>query len=107
MSSRTPRVYRGPVQRRSGVLSEVVYVSDRPLGTMVTYGYPGIELDDELALARLIGASLLEILPEWSRLPDPALVRRHVADRGLSIHSAHGCLGRANDPRPARRPGSE
>ena len=68
-------------------------MSDRPLGTMVTYGYPGIELDDELALARLIGASLLEILPEWSHLPDPALVRRHVADAGMSIHSAHGSWG--------------
>ena len=40
---------------------------------MVTYGYPAIELDDELKLARLIGASPLEILPEWSLLPDPAL----------------------------------
>ena len=36
---------------------------------------------------------MLEILPEWSRLPDPALVRRRSADRGLSIHSAHGCWG--------------
>jgi sugar phosphate isomerase/epimerase len=67
--------------------------SERLLGTMVTYGYPGIELADELDLAIRIGASVLEILPEWSHLPDPALVRRQSADRGLSIHSAHGCWG--------------
>jgi sugar phosphate isomerase/epimerase len=60
---------------------------------MVTYGYPQIELDDELSLAVRMGASLLEVLPEWSRLPDPALVRARVADRGLAIHSAHGCWG--------------
>ena len=36
---------------------------------------------------------VLEILPEWSRFPDPALVRRQAADRGLAIHSAHGCWG--------------
>jgi sugar phosphate isomerase/epimerase len=60
---------------------------------MVTYGYPEIALDDELSLARTLGATLLEILPEWSRLPDPALVRQRAAAVGLSIHSAHGCWG--------------
>ena len=69
-------------------------MSERPLGTMITYGYPGIELEDELDLAIRIGTSVLEILPEWSGLPDPALVRRVAADRGLAIHSAHGCWGR-------------
>ena len=66
---------------------------ERRLGTMITYGYPGIALEDELDLALWIGASVLEILPEWSCLPDPGLVRRQSADRGLSIHSAHGCWG--------------
>ncbi len=65
----------------------------RPLGTMVTYGYPGVGLEDELKLAIQIGASLLEILPEWSQLPDPVFLRQHAADRGLGIHSAHGCWG--------------
>ncbi|MFI5461358.1 MAG: sugar phosphate isomerase/epimerase family protein [Isosphaerales bacterium] len=68
-------------------------MAGRPLGTMVTYGYRDIDLDAELELAVWIGASLLEILPGWSRLPDPALVRRSAADRGLAIHSAHGCWG--------------
>jgi sugar phosphate isomerase/epimerase len=65
----------------------------RPLGTMVTYGYPGIELDDELRLARRIGARVLEILPMWNRFPDPAVVRSMASDFNLSIHSAHGCWG--------------
>ena len=65
----------------------------RTLGTMITYGYPDIELADELALAARLGALVLEILPEWSRFPDPALVRRSAEDVGMSIHSAHGCWG--------------
>jgi sugar phosphate isomerase/epimerase len=60
---------------------------------MVTYGYPDIELDQELSLAVSLGTALLEILPEWSLFPDPVLVRRRAGDRGLSIHSAHGCWG--------------
>jgi sugar phosphate isomerase/epimerase len=66
---------------------------ERLLGTMVTCGYPEIELDDELSLAIRIGASVVEVLPDWSRLPDPAVVRKRAGDRGLSIHSAHGCWG--------------
>jgi sugar phosphate isomerase/epimerase len=68
-------------------------VYPRLLGTMITYGYPEIALGDELNLAIGIGASVLEILPEWSCLPDPALVRRQAADVGMTIHSAHGCWG--------------
>jgi sugar phosphate isomerase/epimerase len=60
---------------------------------MVTYGYPDLPLDAELELAIWIGASVLEILPEWKQYPDPAVVSRHAADRGLVIHSAHGCWG--------------
>jgi sugar phosphate isomerase/epimerase len=68
-------------------------VSERRLGTMITYEYPEISLAAELDLAIRIGASVLEILPEWSRMPDPSMVRRQSADRGLTIHSAHGCWG--------------
>jgi sugar phosphate isomerase/epimerase len=60
---------------------------------MVTYGFPDIDLDAELALAVRFGAALLEILPDWSRFPDPACVRMRAVDRGLAIHSAHGCWG--------------
>ena len=68
-------------------------MSGRALGTMITYGYPEIALEDELEVAARLGAAVLEILPEWSRLPDPTLVRRRAIDRGMSIHSAHGCWG--------------
>jgi sugar phosphate isomerase/epimerase len=40
-----------------------------------------------------MGASVLEILPLWKALPDPVALRSNVADRGLAIHSAHGCWG--------------
>jgi sugar phosphate isomerase/epimerase len=65
----------------------------RALGTMITYGFPDVGLDAELTLAIQLGAEVLEILPHWGRLPDPALLRQRAADRGLSIHSAHGCWG--------------
>jgi sugar phosphate isomerase/epimerase len=70
-----------------------VTVPARALGTMITHGYPDLDLDDELALAVRLGVEVLEILPEWGRLPDPAEVRRQAAERGLRIHSAHGCWG--------------
>src|SRR5262245_22035204 len=60
---------------------------------MIAYGYPELALVTELDLAERIHASVLEILPDWRRLPDPQILRRVVADRGLSIHSAHGCWG--------------
>ena len=70
---------------------------DRPpqrrLGTMIVYGVPDVTLAAELALARAIGATTLEILPEWRAFPDPKILRVEVADAGLAIHSAHGCWG--------------
>ncbi|WP_240907394.1 sugar phosphate isomerase/epimerase family protein [Paludisphaera rhizosphaerae] len=68
-------------------------VAGRVLGTMIVYGYPKLSLDAELDLAEWIGAEVLEILPRWKELPDPRLLRQAVADRGLTIHSAHGCWG--------------
>jgi sugar phosphate isomerase/epimerase len=65
----------------------------RPLGTMVAYGFATIDLDSDLALAHRLGASVLEIFPEWRSLPDPGVLRARVADSGLTIHSAHGCWG--------------
>lgn len=65
----------------------------RLLGTMITYGYTGVCLGAELDLAQRLGAEVLEILPDWRALPDAGVLRRAVANRGLSIHSAHGCWG--------------
>jgi sugar phosphate isomerase/epimerase len=65
----------------------------RLLGTMIVFGFLDRDADVDLALAGRIGASVVEILPDWSRLPDPALVRERVAARGMLIHSAHACWG--------------
>ena len=43
-----------------------------------------------------LGATVLEILPDWRSLPDPKPLRAQVADAGLLIHSAHGCWGGAS-----------
>jgi sugar phosphate isomerase/epimerase len=60
---------------------------------MVAYGFAAIDLDSDLTLAHRLGASVLEIFPEWRSLPDPGVLRGRVADSGLTIHSAHGCWG--------------
>ena len=65
----------------------------RALGTMVAYGFPGLDFAAELALAHRLGATVLEILPDWRKFPDPRALRAPIADAGLSIHSAHGCWG--------------
>lgn len=65
----------------------------RRLGTMVAYGFVEGGLAVDLAIARRLGASVLEILPDWRALPDPKTLRVQVADAGLSVHSAHGCWG--------------
>jgi sugar phosphate isomerase/epimerase len=71
----------------------VVNVAERVLGTMVVYGYPKAPFDAELDLAAWIGAEVLEILPLWKARPDPAPLARWAGDRGLAVHSAHGCWG--------------
>ncbi|GAC1463237.1 MAG: hypothetical protein NVSMB9_00460 [Isosphaeraceae bacterium] len=66
----------------------------RKLGTMVAYGYRGLDLSVDLALALRLGAELVEILPDWRAFPAPTDARRQVADAGLTVHSIHGCWGR-------------
>ena len=56
----------------------------RPLGTMIVYGYPRAELGGELAIARRIGAELLEILPDWRQYPDPRELVARAEDAGLA-----------------------
>jgi sugar phosphate isomerase/epimerase len=65
----------------------------RELGTMVAYGFTGLDFTAELALADRLGATVLEILPDWRKYPDPRALRAPVADAGLSIHSSHGSWG--------------
>ena len=66
----------------------------RPLGTMVAYGFPGVEVRGDLAIAGRLGASCVEVLPDWRSLPDPVAFGALAADHGLAVHSAHGCWGR-------------
>lgn len=65
----------------------------RVLGTMIAYGFPDRPLEDDLAIAARLGASVLEILPLWKADPDPDPVREQALECGLAIHSAHGCWG--------------
>ncbi len=67
--------------------------SPRFLGTMIAYGFAGCDVAADLDIAARLGASVLEILPDWRVLPDPEPLRVRVADAGLAIHSAHGCWG--------------
>src|SRR5947209_3192281 len=59
--------------------------------SMVAVGFVEPALASDLALARRLGASVLELFPDWRAQPDPRSARQKVADSGLAIHSAHGC----------------
>lgn len=65
----------------------------RPIGTMVVYDSARRILAVDLEIARRLGASCLEILPDWRKYPDPASLRTIATDAGFSVHSAHGCWG--------------
>ena len=65
----------------------------RPLGTMIAYGFAGLPVSVDLALAKAMGASVLEVLPDWENLPDPSSLRSQVVDAGLQLRSAHGSWG--------------
>jgi sugar phosphate isomerase/epimerase len=60
---------------------------------MIAYGFPGRAVEDDLAIARRIGASVVEALPDWRAFPDPAALAAAASAEGLSVHSAHGCWG--------------
>jgi sugar phosphate isomerase/epimerase len=60
---------------------------------MVAHGFAGVDLLGDLEIASRLGATALEILPDWKTLPDPVALGRMVDDAGFRIHSAHGCWG--------------
>ena len=68
-------------------------LGQRPLGTMIAHGFAKVNLLDDLAIARRLGASVLEILPDWKDAGDPLALAGLVRDSGFAIHSAHGCWG--------------
>lgn len=65
----------------------------RPLGTMVAFGFARGDVSVDLAIAHQLGATVLEILPDWRTYPDPKRLRARAGGAGLSVHSAHGCWG--------------
>ncbi|MDB5353364.1 MAG: sugar phosphate isomerase/epimerase [Planctomycetota bacterium] len=65
----------------------------RPLGTMVAYGFERGLIAVDLEVARQIGATCVEVLPDWPNLPDPIALRTLIADGGFTVHSAHACWG--------------
>ena len=65
----------------------------RLLGTMIAYGFGPDLLMSDLDIAQALGADCLEIFPDWRGWPDPSTIREVAQDRGLIIHSAHGCWG--------------
>jgi sugar phosphate isomerase/epimerase len=66
---------------------------ERPLGTMIAYGFPRGDVGIDLAIAERLGARLLEILPDWANEPDPAPLKARVAQHGMAVHSVHACWG--------------
>lgn len=66
----------------------------RPLGTMIAYGFSGHRLADDLLLARQLGATLVEALPDWRSVPDPVALARELNAVGLRPFSVHACWGR-------------
>src|SRR5262245_39351645 len=60
---------------------------------MVTYGFPRGHLKTDLALAKQIGATNVEVLPDWRASPDPLQLRQTLQDQNVTLHSAHGCWG--------------
>lgn len=66
---------------------------NRALGTMIAYGFLRGHLDVDLQIAHRLGASCVEVLPDWRQYPDPIVLKVHVEAAGLAVHSAHGCWG--------------
>ena len=65
----------------------------RALGLMVVHTPKGPLLEHDLGLAARLGASLVELLPQWHSLPEPGPVRETIAQSGLTLWSVHGPWG--------------
>jgi sugar phosphate isomerase/epimerase len=60
---------------------------------MIAYGFPDRDIARDLDIARRLGATVVEIFPDWRSYPDPGVLRVRLADTGFAVHSAHGCWG--------------
>jgi sugar phosphate isomerase/epimerase len=77
------------------------HAARRPIGTMVAFGFRDLDLGVDLDVARALGATTLEVLPDWGARSDASEFRRRASDAGFAVHSAHGCWG-ARSIRAAR-----
>ena len=60
---------------------------------MITVGYPTVSIEEDLAIASSIGATVVEILPYWRNLPEPHWVAKTIQDQGVIPRSVHGSWG--------------
>jgi sugar phosphate isomerase/epimerase len=60
---------------------------------MIVFGFARGDLATEFGLAHRLGASCLEILPDWRSDPSPAGLAEEAAGEGLRIHSIHASWG--------------
>jgi sugar phosphate isomerase/epimerase len=60
---------------------------------MVAFGFADRDIENDLNIARTLGATFLEIFPDWRSDPDARALRARLADTGFAVHSAHGCWG--------------
>lgn len=60
---------------------------------MVVHAPPELNVRVDLQLARQLGATVVELLPDWESYPDPTELGKVVREEGFQVHSAHGCWG--------------
>lgn len=66
---------------------------ERPLGLMAAYGFEGHDVRVDLAIARQIGASLIETLADWKANPNPRSLAKTLDELELKPWSVHACWG--------------
>jgi sugar phosphate isomerase/epimerase len=57
---------------------------------MVVCGFENGPLGPQVALARRLGATHVELYPRWAAPPDPTPLGQELRDAGLTVWSAHG-----------------
>jgi sugar phosphate isomerase/epimerase len=72
-------------------------MNDPQLSVLVVVGFEELPLAHQLPMVQWLGAGEVQLWPNYERLPDPAEVRRQVADAGLTVRAIHGPYSAADD----------